>query len=73
MTNGDYIRSMTDEELAACLHITDCERIPIFPRHSQCDGDCYNCWLEWLRRPLRSQKPLTTPEDRMRQIQTRED
>lgn len=46
-TNGDSIRSMTDEALAVemaakggCPH--DCEE----PENM--DTDCVKCWLEWL-------------------------
>ncbi|MBR3238566.1 MAG: hypothetical protein IKF99_09030 [Oscillospiraceae bacterium] len=48
MTNGDRIRSMSDEDLAAemkeeggCPH--DCECPDVM------DTDCYKCWLDWIR------------------------
>ena len=49
-TNGDRIRSMTDEELAkfvdgrrVCPPTSECSQV--------CDGDCVYCWLEWLQQP----------------------
>lgn len=47
MTNGDYIRSLTDEELvwwidSHCPEDTDCK---------VGEKSCEDCWLEWLRKP----------------------
>lgn len=48
ITNGDRIRRMSDEDLAAemkeeggCPH--DCECPDVM------DTDCYKCWLDWIR------------------------
>lgn len=47
MTNGDYIRSLTDEKL---IHWIDCG----CPGGVECKApgrSCEDCWLEWLRMP----------------------
>jgi hypothetical protein len=50
-TNGDRIRSMTDEKLAEWL---DCETetgCNVCSKHpTQCDVDCYSGYLEWLKK-----------------------
>lgn len=45
MKNGDAIRSMTDEELAQFLGVSDA--CP--PSNPKCEHECYLCWLDWLR------------------------
>lgn len=47
MTNGDRIRSMTDEELADILPTADCYNCPI---QKFTDHDCHKCALNWLRK-----------------------
>ena len=51
MTNGDRIRSMSDEELAE--HIWKKCGCPNGKNHVTCGyiGDCKNCWIDWLRQP----------------------
>ena len=47
MTNGDYIRSLTDEELVWWID-SHC------PEDVYCkvgEKSCEDCWLEWLRMP----------------------
>ena len=54
ITNADRIRSMSDDELAKILG-DKC----ICPPTSECEklcGDCYVCWMEWLRHPAEKQK-----------------
>lgn len=49
-TNGDRIRSMTDEELeefflkaGLCIrYFEDCK----------CDRECYRCRMDWIKRPV---------------------
>ena len=53
-TNGDRIRSMTDEELAHILG-DKC----ICPPAKECAesyGNCDSCWLKWLRQPAEAEK-----------------
>ena len=47
MTNGDYIRSLPDEELVYWVGGDGC------PGESECKSgrSCEDCWLEWLRKP----------------------
>jgi hypothetical protein len=48
MTNGDYIRNMTDEEIILRLDI--CPRT--FNFHAKCLAeDCDTCQAEWLKMP----------------------
>ena len=49
MTNGDLIRDMDDEELAAYLYLHDFCKEP-FKTNSQfwCDGDCDICIKNFL-------------------------
>lgn len=51
MTNGDRIRSMTDEELIKMLeyHRSDCESCS-YPRLYS--SDCEDCFAEWLRQEV---------------------
>ena len=46
-TNGDRVRTMTDEELANFLHEECC---PSEHRDGVCDEDCKNCWLRYLQK-----------------------
>ena len=59
MTNGDRIRSMTDEELADILPSGDCFCCPIVVMKVTCTphaapmpvyGSCEECALAWLKR-----------------------
>lgn len=48
MTNGEHIRSMSDEELAEiimCPYDTD-------PSVCNYKGVCLDCCLEWLKQPV---------------------
>lgn len=66
MTNADRIRSMSDEELAKCLHDIgwDChlcaehERLDNEPllRDQRCDENCFEHCLEWLKQPAEVKK-----------------
>lgn len=57
-TNGDRVRTMTDEELANFLHE---ERCPGEHRAGVCDEDCKNCWLRYLQKPA---EETTIPDTR---------
>ena len=46
MTNGDKIRTMTDEELAKFLTDDFCELLNC---KSPCDGHCDRRMLDWLK------------------------
>lgn len=48
-TNGDAVRSMTDEELSKMIdqyHSGICGSVPV----EDCKGNCYECKLEWLKK-----------------------
>lgn len=47
-TNGDRIRSMTDEELANFVH----EGCPYIEKECTMKG-CVKCILEWLQEPVK--------------------
>lgn len=61
MTNGDYIRSMTDEELAEaitfnmffnCVICPEDKRLSDNPLEDDaCDGRCTKHCMEWLKEP----------------------
>ena len=55
MTNGDRIRAMTDEELAALIEETSCCGKHC-PAKEHCDSTetigCFQTVLEWLRKPV---------------------
>lgn len=56
ITNGDRIRSMTDEELAAMAsRMITCLWCPV----NDCCGcepdECTKAWLAWLRAPAESE------------------
>lgn len=63
MTNADRIRAMSDEKLAQTISrsVTTgaCNDLGI-PSKEQCDGNCKECVLEWLKQPWRAEneKPL---------------
>lgn len=44
MTNGDWIRNMTDEELAD--FITNCG---CYDHSRDCRASCKDCTMEWLK------------------------
>lgn len=47
-TNGDFIRSMSDEELATKLYLFIC--VHVFDSKVKCeDNGCKKCWLDWLK------------------------
>lgn len=48
-TNADRIRAMSDEELAK-IHSFGSMRYGCAP-HTECVGDCEQCWLDWLKSP----------------------
>ena len=49
-TNGDRLREMTDEELAAWLFHHSMVCVPgKRPNPGDCVGGCERCWLDWLR------------------------
>ena len=53
-TNGDRIRQMTDEELAAWLYNVCCIEEPFecpALSHPQKNVDCREIWLDWLKSP----------------------
>lgn len=52
MTNGDHIRSMTDEELAAWL--SDMHDTVTCPKGGaiNCNPSCKRCWLDWLKKEV---------------------
>jgi len=47
MANGDRIRSMTDEELAALFKDHFCPML--IGTDMDCQNSCEECWLDWLR------------------------
>ena len=53
-TNGDRIRSMTDEELAEKLGSFRCPQKWCFPDDGK---NCKSCWLEWLRQEVTDEHP----------------
>lgn len=55
MTNGDCIRSMSNEELAEILKMECPPRVKV--DHS-CPYSCENCWLNWLNKPAESVKSI---------------
>lgn len=55
MTNGDCIRSMSNEELAEILKMECPPRVKV--GHS-CPYSCENCWLNWLNKPAESVKSI---------------
>lgn len=54
MTNGDAIRSMTDEKLAEWItELTDCAVYPYTRKDAPCISvgqPCAVSWLDWLKR-----------------------
>lgn len=55
MTNGDCIRSMSNEELAEILKMECPPGVKV--DHSG-PYSCENCWLNWLNKPAESVKPI---------------
>lgn len=57
MTNADYIRSMTDEQLARMLTYGDwnfdCSECKDGKKRPECDCDCQAHCLEWLQQDVR--------------------
>ncbi|MBQ6535494.1 MAG: hypothetical protein IJI40_01760 [Firmicutes bacterium] len=56
MTNGDRIRAMTDEELAAWHeHVSvGCDYIlPKCDAFNYCIGVCKKAWLDWLKQEVK--------------------
>ena len=48
MTNGDKIRSMSDEELAERFYMFLC--VHFLDDKVECKDDgCRKCWMKWLR------------------------
>ena len=56
ITNGDFIRSMTDEELAETIVHTYGNGYVCPPNHTHIfctlDNGCGKCWLSWLKSPV---------------------
>ena len=47
-TNGDSVRSMSDEKLATKLYLFTC--VHVFDSKVKCeDNGCKKCWLDWLK------------------------
>jgi hypothetical protein len=53
-TNADRIRSMSDEELAACSMVCPYQIDEYF---CTCGTDCEKCRLEWLQQPAKEVNP----------------
>lgn len=53
-TNGDSIRSMTDEELADTFNggCPNGDRLNCRKYYKNGGRDCFNCWLDWLKSPV---------------------
>lgn len=52
MTNADRIRSMSDEELAEWIIIPKATLKYCQPYQTECDKNCYNCRLKWLKKEV---------------------
>lgn len=52
MTWGDKIRSMSDEELAKLIYSDWCD-IACSPETQNCNMDCIDKILDWLRREVK--------------------
>lgn len=56
-TNGDRIRSMSDEELARFLNSVEvCENWPLERCYRATDATCIACTLDWLKQPAKEVK-----------------
>ena len=55
MKNGDVIRSMSDEELAEFITDDMCGLICGDPL--ECEGQCKQKMLDWLKREVRDDEP----------------
>jgi hypothetical protein len=55
-TNADRIRMMSDEELAETYAggCPDGDRLNCGKYYLHGGRDCFNCWLDWLKSPVRS-------------------
>ena len=49
MTNGDKIRTMTDEELADWRSDGQCPPTRFFGDYDCENNSCEGCWLSWLK------------------------
>lgn len=57
MTNGEKIRSMTDEELAKFLDgiLSDCDYCPMWAIcHEAALSNCGKIWVQWLKREVKN-------------------
>lgn len=54
-TNGDRIRSMSDEELAVTLMCPNEMGVAEIPCDHSDDKNCCRCLLDWLRQPAKEQ------------------
>ena len=54
-TNGDRIRTMSDEELSELLTDDMCELLCGAPL--VCEGQCKQKMLDWLKREVRDDEP----------------
>ena len=63
ITNGDWIRQMSDKELAKHMLAT-CDSLPFCKEKLECEealerdeeipeGSCIECMLEWLKKPYK--------------------
>lgn len=52
-TNGDRIRAMSDEKLAAWIEQLEPPKCPSDDWYSKCKKPfCDGCWLDWLRQKV---------------------
>ena len=49
-TNADRIRAKSDEKLASFIATYSC---PPAAERASCGGDCPECWLRWLKQPVK--------------------
>lgn len=60
-TNGDRIRTMSDEELAGFFEgYVDCVYCPRHLDNERCmndDGSCFHTWLSWLKQEASDAEP----------------
>lgn len=53
-TNADFIRAMTDEELAELLSQRGCTVIEEW-HIGMCSKPCSECWLDWLKQEVKDE------------------
>lgn len=63
-TNADHIRAMSVEELAkfipnwSCTNACKCSE-----RYVDCNNECEECVIEWLRQPVTQTKPIADDDN----------